>query len=136
MLISILACSLGFHAINAVLLRKSPFKKSNQCGTEPVGIAFWPPCCAYIVAENVVTDRQTDGMTAVCVELTIRGRKRRCACAFVGACAMIASFPGLLPPPCAMRARNLMRGWKNGGRRPGQISHVIRDSSDVNVPFI
>ena len=37
-----------------------------------------------------------------------------------------------------MRARNLMRGRKNGGIREKAwtISHVIRDSSDVNVPFL
>ena len=34
------------YLLNAVRLRKSPFVKSSQCGTEPVGIAFWPPCCA------------------------------------------------------------------------------------------
>ena len=37
MLISILACSLVFHAIT---FERSTF--SSQCGTEPVGIAFWP----------------------------------------------------------------------------------------------
>ena len=28
----------------------------------------------------------------------------------------LASFPGLLPPPFAMRACNLMWDWKNGGK--------------------
>ena len=31
--------------LNAVLLRKLPFLKYSQCGTKPIGIAFWPPCC-------------------------------------------------------------------------------------------
>ena len=63
MLISILACSLGFHAITferSTFIRKSSLLKSSQCGTEPVGIAFWQPCCA----ENVVTDRQRNNAYA------------------------------------------------------------------------
>ena len=34
------------YLLNAALLRKLPFLKSSQCGTELVGITFWPPCCA------------------------------------------------------------------------------------------
>ena len=48
MLISILACSLGFHGITfeRSTFAKIAIFKSSQCGTEPVGIAFWRPCCA------------------------------------------------------------------------------------------
>ena len=61
MLISILACSLGFHAIT---FERSTFtkKKSSQCGIEPVGICFLA-ALLRIVAENVITDRQTNGRT-------------------------------------------------------------------------
>ena len=71
-----MACSLGFQAItlNAVLLRKSPFLKSSQCGTEPVGIAFWPPCCA----ENATdTHRQSDGRTDGQNDVTLGAHARR-----------------------------------------------------------
>ena len=61
MLISILACSLGFHAITferSTFIRKSPFLKSSQCGTEPVGIAFWQK------RGNRQTDRQRNNAHA------------------------------------------------------------------------
>ena len=57
MLISILACSLGFHAITFErrTFTKIAILKSSQCGIDPIGIAL-----LHVVAENVVTDRQTD----------------------------------------------------------------------------
>ena len=42
-LISIVACSLGFHAITS---ERGTFTKIAVC-TEPVGVAILPFCCAW-----------------------------------------------------------------------------------------
>ena len=60
LLISILACSLGFHAIT--LERSTSTKiaifKSSQCRNEPVGIAILLSHCAWWQKNG---NRQTDG---------------------------------------------------------------------------
>ena len=53
-LISVFACSLGFH-INAALLQKSPILKK--------GNARYFTCSLRVVAENMVTNGQTDIQT-------------------------------------------------------------------------
>ena len=76
MLISILACLLGFHAITfeRSTFTKITILKSSQCGTEPVGIAF-----GRLVPRsgrkhgNRQTNRQTD--------LQTKYSNPRCACA-------------------------------------------------------
>ena len=82
MLISILACSLGLHAITfeRSTFMKIAILKSSQCGTEPRWYRFLA-ALLHVVAENVVTDRwmdrQTDGQT----DLQTKYCNPRCACA-------------------------------------------------------
>ena len=47
-LICILACSLGFHAITfeRSVFTKIASLKSSKCCAEPVGVDFWRSCCA------------------------------------------------------------------------------------------
>ena len=75
LLISILACSLGFHAIT---LERSTSKKIviflNQASVE-MNLLVSLFCC--LVAENVVTDRQTDGQNDKPSTVTLAAHARQ-----------------------------------------------------------
>ena len=67
-------CQFSRH--NSRLLRKSPNWKASQCSAELIGTALFV-VSLHVVAENVVTDRQTDRQTNGPSTVTLAAQARR-----------------------------------------------------------